>query len=344
MTTSSVSMKKDSTTLIVAILLALAGIGAWVYQLSQGMQTTGLSQQIVWGLYIAAFFTAVGAGAALLVLTGVSEYIPLFPLVSRARNLTLALASFIVGALLIVMDVGNPVQIWRVITAFRFSSMMTWDFWLLIVAGVVALIYLLTVRGKKPQKELAVVGILAGAAVVVAEGWMLSTEAAHAHPMWSSGFTVVTFLLGAAIAGMSVALVAGVANETVQRWLKIGLWLSLALVLVEVLTSLVGEGAEVGLILTGFAAPAFWWQVILGLLLPIVLLVRKTYLWLAGILAVTGVVAEKVWMLAAGEAKPWLAFPEGVYFPSWVEIVAVIGMVALGVLIYRVLPMIFKPK
>ena len=86
MTTSTVSVKKVNPVLIVAILLALAGIVAWIYQLIVGMQATGLGQQIVWGLYISAFFTAVGAGAALLALTGVSEFVPLFQATNRAAQ------------------------------------------------------------------------------------------------------------------------------------------------------------------------------------------------------------------------------------------------------------------
>jgi len=281
-----VSVKRDNTVLIVAVVLALAGIGAWIYQLVAGMQATGLGQQIVWGLYIAAFFTAVGAGAALLAVTGVSEYLPLLGGVTRGRLLVLALASFIIGALLIALDVGSPFRLWRVITSFRFSSMMTWDFWLLVVAGVIALVYLLAVKGGKVQKGLSVLAVLAGVLVVMAEGWMLSKMAAH--PMWGSGLTVVSFLVGAVIAGLSLALVAGWGDEKLQSWLKIALWVGLGLVLVEVLTSLVGGGEEVGLILGGFAAPAFWWQVIVGLLVPIVLLVRKRYLWLAGVLALSG--------------------------------------------------------
>ncbi|MGA2504687.1 MAG: NrfD/PsrC family molybdoenzyme membrane anchor subunit [Anaerolineales bacterium] len=344
MTTSTIPMKKNNVAFIVTILLALAGIGAWIYQLIAGMQTTGLGEQIVWGLYISAFFTAVGAGAGLLALTGVSEFIPVFPVTWRARNLILAVTSFIIGALLIAIDVGNPIQIWRVITAFRFSSSMVWDFWLLIVGGVVALIYLLVGRDKKPQKVLAILGILAAVAVVVTESWMLSMEAAHAHPLWGSGLIVINFLLGAAIAGMSIAVVAGSTDNRVLSWLQVALWLSLAFVFLETVTDLVSESDEIGLVLIGFAAPAFWLQVIVGLLLPIVLLVRKTYLWLAGILAVFGVVAERLWTLAAGQAIPRLALPQGVYFPSWVELISVIGMIAIGILIYRLLIMIVKPE
>lgn len=343
MTTSELSMKKNNSTLItiiIPVLLALAGVGAWVYQLNQGMQTTGLTQQIVWGVYIAAFFTAIGAGAALLALTGAAEYFPLFAGINRARNLRLALTSFIIGVCLITMDVGNPFQIWRIITGFRFSSLMTWDLWFLFAAGIVTLVYLFSVKSDKPQKGLGALGIAAAIAVVAVEGWMLSTM--PSRPFWGSAYTVLSFLLGAIIAGISIILAAGDARENTQNWMKIALWLSLALVVIDVLTGVVGGSAEVGLILGGFAAPFFWFQIILGVLLPIGLLTRKKYEWLAGILAIFGVVAEKIWMLAAGEAKPWLALPEETYFPTWVEIIAVIGMVALGVLVYRGLSKIFK--
>lgn len=340
MTTSSVTMKKNNTVLISAILVALVGIGTWVYQLIAGMHVTGLGNQIVWGLYIAGFFTAVGTGAGLLVLTGVSEYLPVITPEKRARTLCLSLASLVVGGLLITLDLGNPVQIWRIITGFKFSSLMTWDFWLLVIAVLVGLIYLLAARGGKAQKVLGILGILTGVAMVVAEGWMLSAQAAH--PMWGSGLTVLTFLLGAGIAGMSVALIGGIESGKLVSWLKLALWLSLLFVLAEVLTGLIGGKEEISLILTGFAAPVFWLHLIVGLLVPIWLLSRNTFVMLASYLAVFGVLAEKVWTLAAGSALPWMPQSQGVYFPSWVEIVAVIGMVAIGILIYRLLHFIFK--
>ena len=342
MTTTTVTMKKDNTGLIAALILALVGIGAWVYQLTAGMQVTGLGNQIVWGLYIAAFFTAVGTGAGLLVLTGVSEYLPVIPSEKRVRTLYLSFSSLVVGGLLITLDVGNPVQIWRIITAFKFSSMMTWDFWLLAIAAVVVLVYLLAARGNKVQKVWGMLGILAGMVVVIVEGWMLSAQAAH--PMWGSGLTVLTFLLGAGIAGISVALLGDMTNEKLLGWLKVALGLSLLFAVVEVLTGLVGGEEEIRLVLTGFAAPAFWLQLVVGLLVPMALLARKTSVRLAAILAVFGVLAEKVWMLAAGSAVPWMPGQQGVYSPSWVEIVAVIGMVAIGVLIYRLLPVLFKTE
>ena len=74
------------------------------------------------------------------------------------------------------MDLGNPVQVWRLVIGLRFSSMMTWDFWLLAMAGVVTLVYLLAAREGQAQKGLGALGLLAAVLVVVVEGWMLSTS------------------------------------------------------------------------------------------------------------------------------------------------------------------------
>ncbi len=345
MATTTVSAKKAtalSPGFIAAIVIALLGIAAWIYQLAVGMQTTGLGQQVVWGLYIAAFFTALGAGATVLVLTGVSEFTPIVPATSRGRNLSLALACFVIGALLITMDVGQPIQLWRIITAFRFTSLMTWDFWLLVVAGIIALVYLVAAKSAAAQKTMGVLGIIAGVAVVAVEAWMLATMAAR--PEWGSGLTLICFLVGAAVAGMSVSLVAGTAPEKLHSWLYLALWLNLVVVLAEVLTGLVGNSEETGLVLAGFAAPLFWLQLIVGLLVPLALLMRKSTLWLAGTLAVFGVVLEKLWELTVGQAKSWVGLPQGSYLPTWVELLAVIGMVALGIVVYRVVMMVFKTE
>ena len=342
MTTSTESMNKVNIELIAVILLALIGIGAWVYQLVAGMQVTGLNDQIVWGLYIAAFFAAVGTGAGLLVLTGVSEFVSLIPTAERVRMLYLSLASLVVGGLLITLDVGNPVQMWRIVSAFKFSSMMTWDFWLLVITVVTALLYLLAARGGDAQKVWGGIAILAGVAVVVVEGWMLSTQAAH--PMWGSALTVLSFLVGAGIAGLSIAMIGGATNTPLQTWLKVMLGLSLVFVLAEIVVGLVSGEEEIRLLLTGFAAPAFWLHIVVGLVLPLVLLFADRGINWVPFLALFGVLAEKVWTLASGAALPWMPEPQGVYFPSWVEILAVLGMIAIGVLIYRLLPIVFRTE
>ena len=81
---ATAKQQEASPSLVTWIVLAVIGIGgialSWGLQLAQGMGITGLGEQVVWGLYIAGFFTAMGAGAALVVLTAMSEFTPLLPL------------------------------------------------------------------------------------------------------------------------------------------------------------------------------------------------------------------------------------------------------------------------
>lgn len=343
------------TTWIALIVVGLGGVAlSWGLQFSKGMGITGLGQQVVWGLYIAGFFTAMGAGAALVVLAALNEFSSRAPVTNRRNILLLALASFVVGALLIAMDVGNPLRLWRILTAGRFTSMMTWDFWMLIVTGIFTLVYL--ILGWKQTastgltRTFGILALLAAVALVVVEGWMLSTMAAR--PLWGGGLMVVSFLVAALVAGLSIAILAW--PQAVQRlggWLAIGLWVTLAILLIEVLSAVMEKDLrpypEVTQLLAGAFSPMFWVYLIGGLLVPLALLLwKKDSLWLhiAAGLALSGVIAEKLWLLAAGQALPWLALPQGSYLPTLVEVLGVIGSIALCILIYRFLLRILKAE
>ncbi len=338
-TAKHVEQKASGTPLIavgIAAILGIVGLAAWVYQLTQGMQVTGLNQQVVWGLYIAAFFTAVGGGAALVALAGLSAFTPILSAAARVKALVLSLAAFFAGAVFIAMDVGNPLQIWRVITSFRFNSLMTWDFWLLAIAAVVAIICLLQARSGGANKVLGALAIAAGVVVVAVEGWMLSTLAAH--QLWGSGFTVVAFLVNAAVAGFGLAALVFPKNEPLRKLLLAALGLSAVLVAAEVLSGLVSQNPRVAqetrLLLTGAGAPVFWLHVVAGIVLPLALIALRRLLSLAGVLALIGVAAEKVWFLSAGQAEPLLPLESGSYLPSALELVAVIGIAGLAAVVF----------
>jgi len=324
---------------ILLAVIAVAGLGAWIFQLTLGMHVTGLSQQVVWALYIAAFFSAVGAGAGLLFLVGLSEFKAFIPAEKRRLGLMAALASFIAGALLIMLDVGNPLQVWRIITAGRFSSMMTWDFWLLVVAGVVTLAYLFLGAKAGGSKLMGILAMVAAAAVVVVEGWMLTSLSAR--PMWGGGATVISFLLAALVGGLALWILAdaGKPDKAITSWLQVALLASLIVVVAEVVTRVVGGSPRsveevANLALNGSAAPIFWFHLLIGLALPLALLSTSRYARLIAVLGLLGILAEKSWMLVAGQATPWLQLPEGTYFFTWVELLTVAGVAAIGALVY----------
>jgi len=353
MTTTTNAMKDRAQAVPISgwaasIILTVAGLAAWIYQLVAGMSVTGYSQQVVWGLYIAAFFSAAAAGAGLLFLVGLSEFVPLAGLARRKQLLMMSIASFVAAAFLILMDIGHPTQAWRLITAFRLNVPMTWDFWFLVIAGVVALVYLLSAG--ESSRLLGALGMLAALALVIVEGILLASNASH--PMWG-GLTIVSFLVGALVAGLALTMLVLPKSEALKFSPAIGwaLAVSLVLVLVEVLASAVSPSQHasdiVQEVLTGLASPFFWFQVVAGLLLPLVLLKYVSASWkitAVAVLALLGVLAEKSWMLIAEQAHSWVGLPHGSYFPSWVEFLAVVGACALGVLIYQLLVTIIKPE
>ncbi len=325
--------------LAVLVVLAVAGVAAWILQLTQGMGATGLSQQVAWGIYIALFFTAAGAGAAALALAAVGEFGVALP-VDRARLLLLALGGFIVAALAILFDLGNPLQLWRIATAGRFNVMLTWDFWLLAASGVIALVYLFAGRrpGAGRMQGVGALALVAAAALVVVEGWMVAIQ--PARPLWTGGTTVVSFLLGAAIAGVALALLVRPAAR-LRGWLGVVLGLSLVLVLAEVVTALIGSDlramTEMRNAVTGTGALLFWLFLLFGLALPLGLLVAGKGAGLvraAAALAALGVLVEKLWLLVAGQAVPWMPAATVGYLPAWVELVSVLGLLAIGGLFY----------
>lgn len=345
-----------SPSLVTWIVLAVIGVGgmalSWGLQLAQGMGITALGEQVVWGLYIAGFFTAMGAGAALVALTVLSEFVPVLPLTLRRHALLLALAGFVVGAILIAMDVGNPLNLWRILTAGRFTSLMTWDFLALVVTGLLTLVYLLvgwkTAKSTAGTRTVGILAIIAAALLVIVEGWMLATL--EARPLWTGGLTVVNFVVMALVGGLALAIMSW--KEVAPRLsglLTTGLWITLGLLLIELLTVLINNtvrpNPEVGLSLSGSLSGMLRIYLIVGLVLPLAILYwRKDLLWLriAAGLAILGVLAEKLWLLTAGQALPLLPLPQASYAPSLVEILGIVGAVALAILIYRVLIAVLK--
>lgn len=348
-TTGSISSKEQGFPVVgwaVSLILVVAGLVALFVQFSQGLAVTGISQQITWGLYIAGFFTAAAGGAGLLTYVALGEFRPLFPMAARPKLLAMALAGFVTSGLLILTDIGAPLQLWRLITAFRFTAFTTIDFWVLAAAVVITLLML---RG--PSRTLAVLAILASAALIVVESLMLSGLAAH--PMWG-GLTTFSFLVSAVIAGVSLALLVLPASEAAKPLLTTLAWalgIGLALVLAELLVGLVGGNirttAEARSLVAGTASPFFWFHILIGAGLPLALILgasaRKPTVWIAS-LSLLGVLAYKLWLLVAGQELPWVSLPSGSYFPTWVELLVLAGTVALGVIVYHLLTRMFNTR
>lgn len=113
----------------VLTLFALAGLYAYCQQLVFGLVTTGMTDQVSWGLYIANFTYLVGLAAAAAMLV-----IPVY--VYRNMHLhdvvifgeLLAVAVIIMCLLFVGVDLGRPDRFMHMLWRFNFpDSMLTWD-------------------------------------------------------------------------------------------------------------------------------------------------------------------------------------------------------------------------
>ena len=67
------------------VLLALLAVGAWIYQLANGLGVTGMNNVVSWGLYITFFMFFVGLSAGGLIVSSSATVfnIPAFKAIAK---------------------------------------------------------------------------------------------------------------------------------------------------------------------------------------------------------------------------------------------------------------------
>jgi Ni/Fe-hydrogenase subunit HybB-like protein len=118
--------------MIVLTVLALLGLHAWAKQFVLGLQTTGMTNQVSWGAYIANFTFLVGVAAAAVMLV-----IPAY--VYKKEHMhevvifgeLMAIAVIIMCLLFVTVDLGHPERFHHLIPPigiFNFpGSILSWD-------------------------------------------------------------------------------------------------------------------------------------------------------------------------------------------------------------------------
>ena len=110
-------------------VVALFGLNAYCKQLVYGLETTGMTDHVSWGLYIANFTFLVGMAAAAVMLV-IPAYIykqhAIHDLVIFGE--LLAVAAIVMCLLFVNVDLGRPDRFMHIFWRFNFPlSMLTWD-------------------------------------------------------------------------------------------------------------------------------------------------------------------------------------------------------------------------
>ena len=206
----------------VGVLFAfcLLGLNAYAKQLVHGLFTTGMSDQVSWGVYIANFTFLVGVAAAAVMLV-IPVYIyksdELHDLVIFGE--LLAVSAILMCLAFVTVDIGRPDRFWHMIPGIgklNFpTSLLSWDVIVLngyLVLNVYICAYLLYCRYRKqaPLKWLYMPVVFLGIF------WAVSIHTVTAflyvglggRPFWNSSIVGPRFIASAFTAGPALIILA----------------------------------------------------------------------------------------------------------------------------------------
>ena len=318
--------------------VVLAGVCAWIYQLSNGLIVTGMRNVVSWGLYITSFMFFVGLSAGGLIVSSSATVfnIPAYKAVAKPAVI-LSVVCIIVAGLFILVDLGSPERIFNLLLYPQFQSPLVWDVIVIALYLAISLAYLhYLCRPGTDGKKMALLSALALPAAVLVHSvtaWIFGLQIARIG--WHSALMAPIFIASALDSGLALLILVLAALEKASDYkpesslyAKLGGLLAVFVavdaffVFSEMLTAAYpgeeGAAAVLGLLFSGPLSAFFWVQVLLGLAVPFALLARadsrarKSRVLLASVLVVLGVFCKRIWLLFSAFLVPLVDGAPGV--------------------------------
>jgi len=349
-------MKKLLTLLVAVMAFAFC---AWVYQLQFGLGVTGMNKPVFWGVYIVSFvfFIGVSAGgiavASLSHLAGIEKFKP----ISRVAEVV-AIISLILAMTGIIFDLGRPDRLLNLFIYPQFSSPLIWDVFVINIYLVlcVAMLYL-SIKGKtKLLKTFALISIPAFVLVHSVTAWIFGLM--KSQPGWHTTILAPLFIASALVSGLALIILAlifasrfldfDLDKETVinlGKYFKILLPILFYFLFSEFITNAYANIPSHTVVLRelffGKFAGIFWFDMVLGIIIPFFIIISSSGKTLAGVgivsvLSFLGVFAERVNIVVPTFYHPFLTNDRILYSykPTWVEYALVAGLFAFGTVLF----------
>lgn len=357
--------------------VALIGLHAWSKQVVYGLGTTGLSDQVSWGIYISNFTFLVGMAAAAVMLV-IPVYLykneDLHDLVIFGELLAVAIIVMCLG--FVTADLGRPDRFVIMMKHLNFpSSMLAWDVlvlngYLLLNLHICGYLIYCAYQQKKPTKSFYI------PFVMVAIFWAISIHTVTAflfvglgaRPFWNTAILAPRFLASAFAAGPALIIltlqiirhytgykVTEKALLILRRIVTVALTISMFLLISELFTEFyVGASHSVSarylfLGLHGHNALVPWiWTAVIMNSIALALLYFPTreqprFLNIACVLMIIGIWIEKGMGLVIPGQIPSPLGEVVEYTPSLNEVLVSLGIWALGLLVYTIFVRITIP-
>ncbi len=358
-------------------VVALLGLNAYCKQFVSGLVTTGMTDQVSWGMYIANFTFLVGMAAAAVMLV-----IPVY--IYKSKELhdlvifgeLLAVSSIIMCLMFVTVDLGRPDRFHHLFLRFNWPiSMLTWDVlvlngYLLLNVHICGYLIFCAYQGRKPSRLFYI------PFVFLAIFWAVSIHTVTAflysglvaRPFWNSAVVAPRFLASAFAAGPAFLIltvqvirratayqVPKQALQTLRNVVTVALTIHLFLLGSELFTEFYTDSAHAASAkylffgLEGFYGLVPWiWTSIAMNLTAITLLYlpgreNVTRLNVACVLMILGIWIEKGMGLIVPGFVPTPLGEIVEYTPTLNETLVCLGIWAGGLLIYTILVRVTVP-
>jgi len=349
---------------------ALFGLNAYCKQFVQGLITTGMTDHVSWGMYIANFTFLVGMAAAAVMIV-----IPVYIYKNRElKDLVvlaelLAVASIVMCLLFVIVDLGRPDKTLHLATRMNFpASMLVWDVivlngYLLLNMHICGYIIYCAYRKRKPSRLFYIpfvfVAILWAVSIHTVTGFLYS--GLGGRTFWNSAIIAPRFLASAFAAGpafllLTVQILDRVTDyhlpekavATLKNMIAVALTINMFLLACEAFTEFYTDSAHgvsmryLFLGLHGHRAlvPWIWASIVMTTIalvifcLPLALCLR----WMnpACILLIIGIWIEKGMGLIIPGFIPTPLGEIVEYSPTMNETLICFGIWALGLMLYTI--------
>jgi molybdopterin-containing oxidoreductase family membrane subunit len=197
-------------------VLVLVGLNAWARQFVDGLATTGMTDQVSWGAYIANFTFLVGVAAAAVMLV-----IPAY--IYKKEHMhevvlfgeLMAIAAIVMCLLFVTVDLGHPERFHHMIPPFGIfnfpGSILSWDVivlngYLLLNLHIAGYMLYCRYRGQAPTKQFYIPFVFLSIAWAVSIHTVtaflyvgLAGRAYWHHPLVPARFLASAFVAGPAL-------------------------------------------------------------------------------------------------------------------------------------------------
>lgn len=365
------------TWMFVLTAVSLLGLNAYCKQFVHGLVTTGMTDQVSWGLYIANFTFLVGMAAAAVMLV-----IPAY--IYRNRELhhlvifgeLFAVSAIVMAMLFVTVDLGRPERFLHLLRRFNFpASMLTWDIivlngYLLLNLHICGYLIYCAYRGRRPGKLFYI------PFVFVAMVWAITIHTVTAflysglgsRPFWNSAVVAPRFLASAFSAGPAFLIltlqvlrrftayeVADRALMTLRGIVTVALAINMFLLGSEAFTEFYTDAAHgasakylfLGLHGRSALVPWIWVSIAMNLVAMTILFMplsrRLALLNAACVLLIVGIWIEKGMGMIIPAFVPTPLGEIVEYTPTLNESLVSLGIWAFGLLLYTIMVRITVP-